>query len=179
VGFLVDPADRIGLYHAIELSTFLWGGSYNPIIPAYRRTPVKWESHRVRHLPLPPEIIEGYLTGFDPDLVVPIGSCANRLFHVGNRDIVSADELIGALESSSSPTYGIGLIDLLNDFIEHELKYKRNDDLQVTFLELPRACRLFLASVFGVLPKTAQKIIDKHFLSHTVNRHRKLTHPLI
>lgn len=166
VGFLVDPTDRMGLYHAIELSTFLWGGSYNPIIPAYRRTPVKWEAHRVRHLPLPSEIIEGYLTGFDPDLVVPIGSCANRAFHVGNRDIVSADELIGVLENSASPTYGIGLIDLLNDFIENELKYKRNDDLQVTFLELPRAYRLFLASVFGVLPTTAQKIIDKRFLSH-------------
>lgn len=47
VAFLVDPADRAGLYRAIELSTFLWGGSYNPIIPAYRRTPAKWEPHRV------------------------------------------------------------------------------------------------------------------------------------
>ncbi len=166
VGFLVDPADRVGLFRAIELSTFLWGGSYNPIIPVYRRTPVKWEAHRVRHLPLPSEIVEGYLTGFDPDLVVPIGSCANRVFQVGNRDIINADELIGALENSVTPTYGIGLIDLLNDFIKKELKYKRNDDLQVIFLELPRAYRLFLASVFGVLPKTAQKIIDEHFLTH-------------
>lgn len=166
VGFLVDPADRVGLYQAIELNSFLWGGSYNPIIPAYRRTPVKWEAHRVRHLPLPSEIVEGYLTGFDPDLVVPVGSCANRVFQVGNRDIIKADELIGTLEKSASPTYGIGLIDLLNDFIEKELKYKRNDDLQVVFLELPRAYRLFLASVFGVLPKAAQQIIDKYFLTH-------------
>jgi len=85
---------------------------------------------------------------------------------VGNRDLINADELIGNLENSASPTYGIGLIDLLNDFIEKELKYKRNDEFQVIFLEFPRAYRLFLASVFGVLPKAAKQIIDKHFLTH-------------
>ena len=167
VGFLVDPADRVGLYRAIELNTFLWGGSYNPIIPAYRRTPAKWESHRVRHLPLPSDIVDGYLNGFDSDLVVPVGICANRTFQVGNRDIVKADELIGSLKDSASPQYGIGIIELLNDFTEKELKYKRNDDLQVVFPELPRAYGLFLASVFGVLPKEAQQIVDKHFLNIT------------
>jgi hypothetical protein len=165
VGFLVDPADRPGLYRAIELSTFLWGGSYNPIIPAYRRTPTKWESHRVRHLPLPSEIVGGYLTGFDPDFVVPVGVCANRSFQVGNRDIVKEDELIGDLKHSAYPRYGIGLVELLNDFIEKELKYKRNDDFQVVFPETPHAYRLFLTSVFGALPKVAQEIIDKHFLN--------------
>lgn len=166
VGFLVDPADYVGLYRAIELSSFLWGGSYNPIIPAYRRTPSRWEAHRIRHHPLPSEIVEGYLSGFDPDLVVPVGSCASRTFQVGNRNLINADELIGTLDDKASPTYGIGLIDLLNDFIEKELKYKRNDEFQVIFLELPRAYRLFLASVFGVLPKAATQIIDKYFLTH-------------
>jgi hypothetical protein len=165
VGFLVDPADRAGLYRAIELNTFLWGGSYNPIIPAYRRTPSKWESYRVRHLPLPLDIVDGYLNGFDPDLVVPVGICASRIFQAGNRDIVKTDELIGTLKDSAAPQYGIGLIELLDDFIEKELKYKRNDDLQVVFPELPRAYGLFLASVFGVLPKEAQQIVDKDFLN--------------
>jgi hypothetical protein len=111
------------------------------------------------------DIVDGYLTGFDPDFVVPIGICASRTFQVGNRDIVKADDLIGDMKDSASPRYGIGLIELLNDFIEKELKYKRNDDLQVVFPELPRAYGLFLASVFGVLPKKAQEIIDKHFLN--------------
>jgi hypothetical protein len=165
VGFIVDPSDRAGLYRAIELNTFLWGGSYNPIIPAYRRIPTKWESHRVRRLPPPSSIIEGYINGFDPDLLVMIGNCENRTFHIGNRDIIKAEELIGSLKDSASPKYGIGIIELLNDFIEKELKYKRNDALQVIFPELPRAYGLFLASVFGVLPKEAQQIIDKHFIN--------------
>ena len=163
VAFLVDPTDRAGLYRAIELSTFLWGGSYNPIVPAYRRTPAKWEAHRVRHLPSPSEIVEGYLNGFDPDLVVPVGACASREFQVGNRDLVKADELIGDLKESASPRYGVGFIELLRDFKEKELKYKRNDDLQIIITDLPRSYRLFLASVFGALPKNCQRIIDEHF----------------
>ena len=95
VAFLVDPADHKGLYRAIELSTFLWGGSFNPIIPAYRRTPAKWESHRARRLPQPADIITGYLNGFDPDLVVPVGKCAKHIFKIGNRDIVPEAEVLG------------------------------------------------------------------------------------
>lgn len=164
VGFIVDPADRAALYRTIEANTFLWGGSYNPIIPAYRRTPAKWESYPVRHLPLPSDIIDGYLSGFDPDLVVPVGICQNRIVEVGNREIVKIDELIGNFKDSASPQYGIGFIELLEDFIEKELKYKRNDDLQVIFLEWPRTYGLFLASIFGMLPKDVRQIIEEHYL---------------
>ena len=165
IAFLVDPADRAGVYRAIELSTFLWGGNYNPIIPSYRRTPANWESHRVRRPPSPADIITGYLNGFDPDLVVPVGKCATRSHEVGNRDIVKEENLIGDLSETAAPHYGIGLIELLGDFVEKELKYKRNDSLNIAFpcFVLPRPNRLFLASVFGTVPTNAQKIIDRHY----------------
>ena len=95
IAFLVDPADRKSLYRAIELSTCLWGGSFNPIVPAYRRTPAKWESHKVRRLPKPSDIITGYLEGFDPDLVVPVGRCSKHSYQIGNRELVQEDELLG------------------------------------------------------------------------------------
>jgi len=57
-----------------------------------------------------------YLNGFDPDLVVPVGTCDSRSFQVGNREIVKVDELIGDLKDSTSPQYGIGFIELLNEF---------------------------------------------------------------
>jgi hypothetical protein len=160
---MVDPSDREGVFQAIELSTYLWGGAFNPLIPAYRRTPRRWESHRIRRLPPPSEIVAGYLDGFDPDLIVPVGVCAGRQFPVGNRDQVNADELIGNLRRSASPKYGIGLIEILRDFVEKELKFKRNDALEVPFPELPARYRLFHASVFGALSTRAHGIIDKHF----------------
>ena len=163
VAFLVDPADRKGLYRAIELSTFLWGGSYNPIIPAYRRTPAKWEQHRIRRLPQPADIISGYLNGFDPDLVVPVGRCAKHTYEIGNRDLIQEAELLGDISKTATSRYGIGLIELLRDFLEKELKYKRNDDLHIAIPDMPRAYRTFLASVFGVLPEDAKRIFDNDF----------------
>ena len=49
VAFLVDPRDTKGLRRAIELSTFQWGGTYNPIIPVFERMPKIWESHHVEY----------------------------------------------------------------------------------------------------------------------------------
>jgi hypothetical protein len=43
IAFLVDPSDRDGLRNAIELNSVLWGGMFNPIIPAYQRLPPNWE----------------------------------------------------------------------------------------------------------------------------------------
>ncbi len=161
--FLVDPADSKGLYRAIELSTVLWGGSYNPIIPVYRRTPAKWEAHKVRRLPQPEDIISGYLNGFDPDFVVPVGRCAKQTYEIGNRDLLQEGELLGDIAKTATPRHGIGLFELLRDFQDKELKYKRNDDLHIAIPEMPRAYRTFLASVFGVLPEGASRIIEEDF----------------
>ena len=73
------------------------------------------------------------------------------------------DDLIRDLSDTSTPRHGIGLIELLEDFVDKEFKYKRNDNLDIAFPVLPRANRLFLASVFGVMPENAQQIIDRHF----------------
>lgn len=173
VAFLVDPNDRNALYRAIELGTCLWGGCYNPIIPCYRRTPTKWESHRVKRLLQPAEIISGYLDGFDPDFVVPIGGCAKNTYQIGNRDLIQEAELLGDVGKSWAPRYGVGVIELLEDVLEKELKYQRHDDLHVAIPDLPRAYGTFLASVFGVLPKSVQNIIDNDFAgTHGLTRVR-------
>lgn len=161
--FLVDPADTKGLYRAIELNTVLWGGSYNPIIPAYRRTPAKWEAHRVRRLPQPEDIISGYINGFDPDFVVPVGRCANQNYDIGNRDFVQEAELLEDFSKTAMPRHGIGLFELLRDFLDKELKYKRNDDLHIAIPEMPRTYRTFLASVFGVLPEDVRRTFEEEF----------------
>ena len=66
-GFLVDPADRAGILHAIELSTFLWGGTFNPIVPVFRHAPKVWRD-RFDH-PSAREVAEGLIQAFDPDYV--------------------------------------------------------------------------------------------------------------
>lgn len=161
IALLVDPADRAGLYQAIELNSLLWGGSYNPIIPVYRRTPAQWLPPPRIRLPTPTDIVEGYLNGFDPDLVVPVGKCVGREFQVGNRDLVEPDKLAGDPKDSSALRYGVGITEVLADFLEKEFKYKRHDNLEIVIPELPRAYRLFLASVLGALPNSLRQALEK------------------
>ncbi|MBI4257152.1 hypothetical protein HY626_03810 [Candidatus Uhrbacteria bacterium] len=161
----MHPSDRLGLQKVIEINTFLWGGMYNPIIPAFQRTPRNWESPRFRRLPHPTDIVGGYLNAFDPDLVVPVGKCESRRFAVGHRDTVKIEEIIGDISDDGSPEYGIGFIDLLEDFVEKELKFARKEPLNVIFPKYGRAYRLFLSSVFGVLPTKVQQLVDLRFKS--------------
>lgn len=137
------------------------GGAYNPIIPAFARTPKKWEPHSVRLLPKPSDILKGYLDGFDPDLVVTVGTCGRRNVDVGHRDLITVDELLGDVNEGSAPRFGVGFIDVLRGLLSDEFKYQRNDDLRLVFPKFPRADRLFFASVFGALPKEAERLIDE------------------
>lgn len=158
--FLVDPSESGAVYRAIELNSSLWGGSYNPIIPVYRRSPAKWESHRVSRAIQPQQIISGYLNGFDPDIVVPIGRCSGIQHEIGNRDIVKEEELLEGFSETETPKYGVGLVDLIRDFKEKEMKFLRSDNLHIAIAKMPRAHRMFLASVFGVVSPEVQEAID-------------------
>jgi hypothetical protein len=163
VAFLVDPRDTKGLRRAIELSTFQWGGTYNPIIPVFQRIPKIWEPHRGLRVPSSEQVIEGYLTGFDPDIVVPVGTCGNRVFDVGHRELVSALDLMGDMSASHSPKFGIGYFELFSDFIDKELKFVRSDNLRLVLPKLPRQYGLFLASVFGALPPEVGELVDSYY----------------
>src|ERR1700733_1147758 len=46
VGFLVNPTEPAAVLQAIELTSTLWGGMFNPIIPLYaHRLPKIWARH--------------------------------------------------------------------------------------------------------------------------------------
>src|SRR6266511_5331327 len=102
LAFLVHPNDKSRLLQAIQISTFLWGGAYNPIIPCFKHTPPKWQDRFLKR-PSSSEIVKGYLEAFDPDFVVPIGECANRSFDIGHRQAISASEILDSVEDERSP----------------------------------------------------------------------------
>lgn len=107
----------------------------------------------------PADIVNGYLEGFDPDLVVPIGASENQVHLIGNRDLVAEDDLLGTFKESVAPHYGVGLLEIIKDFANKELKFKRNDDLHLAIPQPTRAYREFFASIFGVLPEVAKELI--------------------
>ena len=162
LAFLVNPKDKNSLLKAIEINTFLWGGRFNPIIPTYRRIPSKWRDGPFKN-PDAQSVISGYLDNFDPDYVIPMGECSGYPFDVGNREkIDDISEILAPVEEDGVPNYGIGLFEVLNHFIEQELKFQRRYPLDICIPRFGNRFHSFLASVFGTFPKNIDTIFWKN-----------------
>src|SRR6266480_1194225 len=163
IGFLVDPADRGAIIRAIQLSSMLWGGMYNPIVPVFaRKLPRRWSPHPFDRRTKPASITTGYLDGFDPDLVVCLGFDKSPPFELGNRNQISEQDLLGDFSNNGTPGFGVGVYEVAAHLAEKEFKYIRKDPLNVTLPQLSKAHHLFLASVFGSLPAEVASLVRTH-----------------
>ena len=149
LAFLIDPSDTDSILRAIELNTCLWGGTFNPLIPTYRRLPKRFkEFGRLNGK----KLVEGYLNAFDPDYIVRLGKTAD--YDLIFRDVksISSDEIFKTLDGDGTPAYGIGLFEILNELVESEFKYVRHEPANIVLPNLSKQYRPLLASVFGLLP---------------------------
>jgi len=175
LAFLVDPNEKKAVLEAIKISTSLWGGVYNPIIPVFSKIPKTWMKTHLFFRFNSKKIFEGYIEAYDPDFIVPLGRCRDKKFEVGNRKIIAATEILSEIKEDGTPKYGVGVFEVLNDFISKELKYKRRRPLNIYLFLLPRELRIFFASIFGLLPNDLHKIIEKHWATALEAEKEKIT----
>ena len=112
----------------------------------------------------PQSLVSGYLDNFDPDYVVPLGECSDYTFDVGNRRTIhDVSDILAPVEEYGIPRYGIGLFEVLNYFINRELKFLRRDPLDLCVPCFGSKYRTFLASVFGTLSENINQIFWERF----------------
>lgn len=166
LAFLVNPKDKESLLKAIEINTFLWGGTYNPIIPTYKQIPSKWKSLPYDN-PSAKSVVSGYLDNFDPDYVVPMGECVDYDLDIGHRKKINdVLDILEGVEKNGVLNYGIGIFDVLNYFFEQELKFQRRFPEEIQDLSVPcfgTRYHLFFAGVFGKLPENIEPIFWDRF----------------
>jgi hypothetical protein len=162
LAFLIDPSDAHALLEAIEISTFLWGGEYCPIIPVFKRTPRTWSLWGSRK-PDCRQVVAGYLDAFDPDFILPLGACANQKIEVGGRKVISTAEVTSSIASDGMPQYGVGLFEILSHLIEKEFKYLRREPVEAFVPTIGSRYRPFLASIFGLLSDKVRKTFFEQF----------------
>ncbi len=160
--FLIDHRDKNALSESISINSFLWGGSFNPIIPVYNQSPRIWRENLGKG-PNPKEIIEGYLDAYDPDFVVLTGKLIAPSVDFGNRQVIKASEILAGVKENGIPRYGIGLFEIVNSFITKELKFIRKAPLDIIWPRFGRTNNLFMSSVFGMLPKDIEDIFKSKF----------------
>jgi len=151
---MVHPHDREGILEAIQINTFLWGGTFNPIIPAFDRIPSRWTN---RASLTSKKLIEGYLDAFDPDYVVKVGKRATAI-SVGKRNVLQAAEILEGLERDWTPNYGVGLFEILSHLADEEFRFVRREPLNIHLAEHDGRNRIFLAALFGDLSERIANI---------------------
>jgi hypothetical protein len=148
---LVELADHDALLEAIRINTFLWGGTYNPIIPIFSDTPENW-SYGPLAPPPPAEILSGYIRSFDPDILVTCGKIDPSKIESQRRMIVPAGDITKPISPDGIPGYGIGLPEILAELGRQEFKFIRRDELKVLSPTLEVPTDPLLAAIFRPRP---------------------------
>ncbi|QSR86637.1 hypothetical protein EM20IM_09175 [Candidatus Methylacidiphilum infernorum] len=125
LAFVVDPEEEGDFNRAIQASLLLWGGIYNPIIPAYKNLPYYWSDPYIPNLSAD-IVCKGYIRHFDPDIVVLCGNIAESQVpeHVKHR--IRLDELACNLSQGGVPTIGTDLLEVLQSFARKEFRFSTN-----------------------------------------------------
>jgi len=161
LAFVIDPTDKESFLTAVKINTFLWGGTYNPIIPYFSKKPrvilndfeLKRASNKT--------ILNGYLENFDPDFVVPMGKVRNIKLDFGDREVIEESEILQGVRDEGIPRFGVGLYEILQHFGHEELRFVRRQPLEIILPSIGRQYKPFLASIFGYLPDYVEESLNK------------------
>ncbi|MFH0881631.1 MAG: hypothetical protein V2A56_01470, partial [bacterium] len=152
VGFLVNPNNPHDLKRAFSLSTYIWGGKYNPIIPSLNKVTKKWSLKDSVNSNKSNEIINRYIAAFDPDVLVSVGTINYKPPFDDNRRIISEYDFFSKAYGRSNTNLGISLKIIYDNFVNNELKYIRKDNLKLYLPTISRYHNLFLEALFGNIP---------------------------
>jgi hypothetical protein len=162
LGFLLDPRDRASVLRAIRINSFLWGGQYNPLIPVSRRFPARKRASDLRPS-TPLDLAQGYIDAFDPDYLVPVGRTYTGLISAQHRHAVEIGKILETIHEDRTPQYGIGLFELLDQFIGEELRFVRTHPFRFIIPSSSRADALFVGALFGLVPEEAAEIFSSSY----------------
>jgi len=178
LAFLIAPTDTKSLLQAIQLNSFLWGGRYNFIVPTYGSLPAFLKDHPFNKLTAK-RLFYGYLENFDPDFVIPIGKAKEFSYNLDDYQRLDIDELWKNVYEKGFSDYGIGFYEVLDSFIDEELKYTRMTPIDIFIPRISGSMneRVFLGSIVGILPPKVEEIINKDWQKYTT--HTKKEYKLI
>ncbi len=162
--FLVDARSETQVRESIRLCSTLWGGSYCPIVQVYKRTPKVWREQYITP-PRAEAIVRGYVSAFDPDILVQMGGELPAYVKDLNVDVIRPGDIWKNLDDprSVAPENGIGVFEILSDIFDKHFKFQAKYPPRLVVPTLPNDLQLFWASVFGEYPAEIGERIRKRY----------------
>lgn len=169
IAFLIDYDDKKSLKNAILISSVLWGGVYNSIIPVYKRLPRNLMDSIFYKFQTKESITIGYLETFDADYVINYSSLPDDKIPVAKWRVIKESDIFddsvrrSRARGRGEANYGIGLFEVLDYVEEQEFKYRRTQPLPVFDIQFNSRHSLFLSSIFGDYSKNARDTFMKRY----------------
>ena len=160
IALLVRPTDLVSIRHFMRVSTCMWGGAQNPIIPVYRNPPRHW-----RAAPFDPtrgyNVAKGYVTFFEPDayveaeagLIEKAGLKAMSETQWLRYRVLPLNELLVQRETGAAAelSFGLPITDSLREIYDKERQFVLRED--ATALVVPPERHSAVAeAIFGAFP---------------------------
>lgn len=155
---IIEPNDTQSLEKAIYINSYLWGGTFNPIIPTFSD-----ENGEISLIDM--EMIEGYVFNFDPDYIVNLSKADLSETHLHER-LISVESILDLENIEKNNNYGTSIFHVLDLFCEQELKYHRREPIKTVHPVFQGEFQLFLSSVFGSLPAQLNDNYMREFVEH-------------
>src|SRR6266702_5951570 len=162
IGFLVSPTDMDAVRRIMQLSTCLWGGLYNPIIPVSSTIPDVWKES-----PFPDpdglRLAQGYLDFFEPDVFVETESglaaqigLADTEMDIGSPRVMPLDAFFNPhRDRDSRMPFGLNIFGLYKDLYEREFKFVPRHNHRIALFESGSSVDdAFVEAAFGGFPKS-------------------------
>jgi hypothetical protein len=141
----------------------LWGGTYNPIIPVFKKAPKEWKPEIYERFK-GPAIAKGYVRFFEPDVYVETepglleeaGLGALRREHALHQQVITLKELFEPEGGRkwSEPEFGLNIRDVLGHMYRTEQQFVRRDKRESLRVKSERG-NVLAESMFGVYPTTS------------------------
>jgi hypothetical protein len=156
IAFVIRPWDRAAALRAMQISTFLWGGTYNPIIPFHQR--LESGNRFFYGAKSAKEVFDGYLKAYDPDFVVRLGAVKKAKVDLGRYQEIEADEILSGVLDDGTPSYGIGLFEILKHLLDKEFRFVRREHVTFNIPEVGNS--LLWTSIFGGVTSELRDTLD-------------------
>jgi hypothetical protein len=157
IGFLVRPTDLASVRGIMRACACLWGGTYNPIIPVFKKPPKEWKPEIYERFK-GPAIAKRYVRFFEPDVYVEAeaglleeaGLGALREQHTLHPQVITLTKLFQPEGGRkwSEPEFGLNIHDALGHIYKTEQQFVRRDKRESVLVK-PERGNALTESVFG------------------------------
>jgi hypothetical protein len=155
LAFLVEPDDLAAVRKVFRISTALWGGRYNAILPVFRRAPSRYAEQWVPG-PSAREFLSGMVAAFEPDFLVPMRDelMATAKGCIAENRIVGPTEILRPGENEDEDPIGMGVSvrELFAHLYEKQFQFVRRHPPTVILPKTDRRFESLIACTFGEFP---------------------------